>query len=55
MLGRHGADNDVAAIVADAFQVRNAGKVDQMRGRGQPQLHHRDEAMAAGERTALLA
>ena len=55
MLGRHGADDDVVAIRADAFEVGNAGEIDQIRGRSQPQLHHRNEAVAAGQRPAVVA
>ena len=40
---------------ADALELADAAEVDQMLGRGQPQLHHRDEAVAAGERPRVLA
>ena len=55
VLRGHGADDDVAAVGADAFEVGDARKVDQMVGRGEPQLHHRDQAVAAGERARVLA
>ena len=55
MLGRHGADDDVVAVGADAFEVGDAGEIDQMRRRRQPQLHHRDKAVAAGQRPAVVA
>ena len=40
---------------ADAFEIGDAGEIDQMRGRRQPQLHHRNEAVAAGKRPAVVA
>ena len=55
MLGRHGADDDVVAIGADAFEVGDAGEIDQIRRLRQPQLHHRNEAVAAGQRPAVVA
>ena len=55
MLGGHGADHDVAAVGADALEVADAAEIDQMLRRGQPQLHHRDQAVAAGQRPGVLA
>ena len=55
MLGRHRADDDVVAVGADAFEVGDAAEIDQIRRRREPQLHHRDEAVAAGERAAVVA
>ena len=55
MLGRHGADDDVVAVGADAFELGDAGEIDEMRRRGEAQLHHRDQAVAAGERAAVVA
>ena len=40
---------------ADAFEFGNAAEIDQIGGRGEPQLHHRDEAVAAGQRAAVVA
>jgi hypothetical protein len=54
-LGCHGADDDVAALLADALQVRDAGEVDEVLGRREPELHHRDQAMASGQRPRVLA
>ena len=51
----HRADDDVAAVGADALEVADAAEVDEMGRRRQPQLHHRDEAVAAGERPGVLA
>ena len=50
VLGRHGADDDVAAVGADALELGDAGEIDEVRRRGEAQLHHRDQAVAAGER-----
>src|SRR6516165_5831658 len=55
MLRRHRADDDVVAVGADAFEIGNAGKIDQIAGRGEPQLHRWDKAMATGEQTAVFA
>ncbi len=55
VLGGHGADDDVAAIGLDALEVGNAAEIDQI-GRGrEAQLHHRDEAVAAGDGAGVLA
>ena len=55
MLGRHRADDDIVAVGADAFELGDAGEIDEMRRRREPQLHHRDEAVAAGKRAAVVA
>ncbi len=55
MLGRHRADDDVVAVGADAFEIGDAAEIDQVRRRGEAKLHHRDEAVAAGERAAVVA
>ena len=55
VLRRHGADDDVVPVAAGAFELGNAGEIDQIRRRGEPQLHHRDEAVPAGERAAIVA
>ena len=55
MLGDVGADDDVAAVRADALQVGDAAEVDEMRRRGEPELHHGNEAVAAAERARVLA
>ena len=55
VLRRHRADDDVAAVGTDAFEVADVGEVDQMLRRREPELHHRDQAMPAGQRPRLLA
>ena len=37
----------------DPFQLGDAGKVDEMGRHGEAQLHHRNEAMAAGDETGV--
>ena len=55
MLGGHRADHDRVAVAADALQPGDAVQIDQMLGRGEPELHHRDQAVAAGQRAGLIA
>jgi hypothetical protein len=43
------------AIGRNALELLQPGEVDQMLGRGQPELHHRNEAMSAGDRAGVLA
>ena len=40
---------------ANAFELGDGGEIDQICRRGQPQLHHRDKAVTAGERAAVVA
>ena len=49
MMRRHRADAHHAARFADVVQARDAAQIDQLLGRRQPQLHHRDQAHAAGQ------
>ena len=49
VMGGHGADADRAFVPGDAAETGDAAQVDETLGRGQPQLHHGDEAHAAGE------
>ena len=53
MLRGHRSDQDAVAVAADSFEAINTVQVDQVVGRGEPQLHHRNEAVAAGERARL--
>ncbi len=55
MLRRHRADDDIAAVAPDAFELADAGEVDEMVRRREPELHHGDEAMPASERPCLVA
>ena len=55
MLGGHRADHDAVAVAADALQPGDAVQIDQMFGGGEPELHHRDQAVAAGERAGFVA
>src|SRR5262249_60102953 len=43
------------AVWLDALQLGEAAEVDEVRGTRQPQLHHRDQALAAGEHAAVVA
>ena len=49
VMGGHGADADRAFVPGDAAETGDAAQVDETLGRGQPQLHHGDEAHAAGD------
>ena len=55
MLGHHGADDDVVAVGPDAFELGDAGEIDEVRRRGEAQLHHRDQAVPAGEGASVVA
>ena len=55
VLGGHGADHDLVAVAADALQPGDAVQVDQMFGGGEPKLHHRHQAVAAGQRAGFVA
>ena len=39
---------------ADTFEFGNIGEIDQVRRRGEPQLHHRNKAVLRGEGAAVL-
>ena len=55
VLGRHRADHDAAPVDADALEIGDVLKVDEMRDRSHPELHHRNEAVAAGDDARLVA
>src|SRR5262249_13144715 len=48
-------DDDVVAIAMDALQAGDPMEIDQMPGGGEPQLHHGDQAVTAGDRAGILA
>jgi hypothetical protein len=48
-------DRDVRALVGDVRQVGDAADVDEHRGRREPQLHQRQQRMAAGQVLGVLA
>ena len=50
-----GADRDVRALVGDVGQVTQAAQVDDHLGGGQPQLHQRQQRVAAGQELGVLA
>ena len=50
-----GADGDVVAGVADVGEIAQAADVDQHRRRRQPQLHEREQRVAAGEQLGVVA
>jgi len=43
------ADPDLVALLAYEVQLREVVDVDQVLGAGQPQLHHRQQAVPAGD------
>ena len=48
------ADGDVAVVLADVGQLRDAGDVDEDGRVRQAQLHHRQQRMAAGEELGVV-
>ena len=55
MLRRHGADHDIAAVGANAFEVGNAGEIDQVGRTRETELHHGDQSVPPGKRASVLA
>ena len=49
------ADADLAVLLADVGELREVVDVDQVLGAGEPQLHHRQQAVAAGDDPRLGA
>ena len=54
VVGRQGADDGGPAVLAHAGQAADPPDVDQVLGLGQAQLHHGDEAVAAGEQLRVV-
>src|SRR5262244_960410 len=52
---RRRADDQFAAVYRDPAEVASPGDVDQNRGSGQPQLHHRQQRVAASEQLGVVA
>jgi hypothetical protein len=55
VLHRHRPDADGVAVLADATQFVDAVEVDQVRRLGEAQLHHRQQAVAAGQQLGITA
>ena len=49
MLSGHRTNNDGAAVCVDATQFAQILEIDQVARLGQAQLHHRDQAVPAGD------
>ena len=49
-----GADDEFAANNGNAVERLDAVDIDEVRGLGEPECHGRNEALAAGEDTAVL-
>src|SRR5215472_10509614 len=47
-------DHDRVAFLLDAFELCDAGEIDDRSGIGEPQLHRADQALSAGERLAAF-
>ena len=52
---REGADHDVRPGIGDAAQARDTADVDQRAGVREPQFHHRQQRVAAGQHAGILA
>ena len=55
MMRRHGADPHDAVALRDPAESRHARQIDDFARRGQPQLHQRNQAHAAGEDLPVAA
>ncbi len=53
-VGGHGADCEHVAVLLDSREPGNLAQIDQVLGLGQPQLHHRDQAVAAREQLGVV-
>jgi hypothetical protein len=54
VLGGHGADAQGIGLPLDAFELGDGGNVDEVFGSREPQLHHRDQALAAGQHARAI-
>jgi hypothetical protein len=54
MAGRR-PDDKLVAVDADAGQLGQPGDVDEHGGHRQPQLHHRQQRVAAGQQLRVVA
>ena len=53
-MARHRADPDLAVVLGDVAElVRERVDVDQVGGRGQAELHHREQRVPAGEQARV--
>ena len=52
---RQRADPPAPVLALDPVQTRDLAQVDEQRWRGQPQLHQRQQRVAAGEQLGVLA
>ncbi len=55
VLRGHRTDHQRIGVATDALELADSTKIDQMLGRREAQLHHRDQAMTTGERPGFLA
>src|SRR5207244_3345340 len=53
-VGGHRADREHVAVLLDPREPGDLAQVDQVLGLRQPQLHHRDQAVAAGEQLGVV-
>src|SRR6266511_3806873 len=54
-LARHGAEPDLAVVLADVGEARDRVQVDERRGPGEAEVHERHEALAAGQELGAAA
>jgi hypothetical protein len=50
-----GADHDRVAVAPDALEACDAMQIDQVLRAREPELHHWNQAVAAGQRPGLVA
>ncbi len=54
-MAHQGADPELAVGFLDRIEPGDAVHVDQVSGIGEPELHHRDQALAAGQHFGVVA